>query len=55
MIKVIIANDNDILYDSLLNVALEKGLDIEVTNVSSDKLNSLIYQIKTEEKVIILD
>lgn len=55
MIKVIIANNNDILYNSLSNIVLEKGLDIEVTNVSLDKLNSLICRIKTEEKVIILD
>lgn len=55
MIKVIIANNNDILYNSLSNLALEKGLDIEIINVSPDKLNSLICRIKTEEKVIILD
>lgn len=53
-IKVIIAN-NDILYNSLSNMALENNLNIEITNVPIDKLNSFICRIKTKEKVIILD
>ena len=53
-IKVIIAN-NDILYNSLSNMALDKNLNIEIKNVPLDRLNSFICRIKTKEKVIILD
>lgn len=53
MIKVIIANNNDILYNSLSNMILQKGLNIEIKNISADKLSSLKF--KTKEKVIILD
>ena len=53
MIKVIIANNNDILYNSLSNMILQKGLNIDIENISTDKLSSLKF--KTKEKVIILD
>lgn len=53
MIKVIIANDNDILFNSLSNMILQKRLNIEIENISTDKLSSLKF--KTKEKVIILD
>lgn len=53
-VKVIIAN-NDILYNSLSNMALKNNLNIEIINVPTDKLNSFICQIKTRDKVIILD
>lgn len=55
MIKVIIANNNDILYNSLSNMVLQNGLNIEIINVPTNKLSSLICRIKTKEKVIILD
>ena len=45
MIKVIIANNNDILYNSLSNMALKNDLNIEITNVPMDRLNSFICQI----------
>ena len=53
MIKVIIANNNDILYNSLSNMILQKGLNIDIENISTDKLSSLKF--KTKEKVIIFD
>lgn len=55
MIKVIIANNNDILYNSLSNMVLQNGLNIEIENIATNKLSSLICKIKTKEKVIILD
>lgn len=55
MIKVILANDNDILYNSLSNVSLQNELNIEIIKVSKDKLLNLICQIKEKDKLIILD
>lgn len=54
-IKVIIANNNDILFNSLSNIALENELKIKIINVPVDKLSTLIYQIKPKENLIILD
>lgn len=54
-IKVIIANNNDILYNSLSEIALNNKEKIEILNVSTDKLNYLVCQIKATENLIILD
>ena len=54
-IKVIIANNNDILFNSLSNIALENESKIEIVNVPIDKLNNFIYQIKPRENLIVLD
>jgi len=54
-IKVIIANNNDILYNSLSNIALQHESKIEIINVAIDKLDELICQIKPREELIILD
>ena len=48
-IKVIIANNNDILFNSLSNIALQNESKIEIINVPVDKVNSLLYQIKSKE------
>lgn len=37
-IKVIIANNNDILFNSLSNIALQNESKIEIINVPIDKL-----------------
>ncbi len=55
-IKVIIANNNDILFNSLSNIALQENrTKIEIVNVPKDELNDLIYQIKPRENLIVLD
>ena len=54
-IKVIIANNNDILYNSLSSIALQHESKIEIINVAMDKLDDLICQIKPREELIILD
>jgi hypothetical protein len=54
-IKVIIANNNDILYNSLSNLVLQNELQIEITNVPTDKLNELTCHIKPKDNLIILD
>lgn len=53
-VKVVIAN-NDILYNSLSNITLQYALNIEIINVPTDRLSSLICQIKPKEHVLILD
>ncbi len=55
MIKVIIANNNDILYNSLSNITLQYKGKIELTNVPKDKLKNFICRIKPREQLIILD
>ena len=54
-IKIIIANNNDILFNNLSNIALENESKIEIINVPTDKLDNLIYQIKPRENLIVLD
>lgn len=54
-IKVIIANDSDILYNSLSNLCLQNESKIEIINVPTDKLNNLICHIKPKDNLIILD
>ena len=55
-IKVIIANNNDILFNSLSNIALQENrTKIEIVNVPKDELNHLIHQIKPRENLIVLD
>ena len=54
-IKVIIANNNDILFNSLSDIALQSEEKIEIITVTIDKLDSLICQIKAKENLIILD
>lgn len=56
MIKVIIANDNDIIfYNSLSNLLLQNELNIELIKVPQNKLDKLICKIKAKDNVIILD
>ena len=55
MIKVIIANNNDILYNSLSNITLKNKGKIEVINVPKDRLKNFICRIKPREQLIILD
>lgn len=55
MIKVIIANNNDILYNSLSKAVLQYEGKIEIINVPTDELKDLIYRIKPKENLIILD
>lgn len=55
MIKVIIANDNDILYNRLSNFSLQNELNIEIKNVAKNELKNIIHKIKTKDNVIILD
>lgn len=55
MIKVIIANNNDILYNSLSNLTLHYKGKIELLNVPKDKLKNFICRIKPREPLIILD
>lgn len=54
-IKVIIANNNDILYNSLSDIALQKTEKIEILNVPIDQLNDFVGQLKATENLIILD
>ena len=54
-IKAIIANNNDILFNSLSKFALQNESKIEIVNVPIDKVNSLIYQIKPRDNLIVLD
>lgn len=55
MIKVIIANDNDILYNNLSNFSLQNELNIEIKNVTKNELENIIHKIKAKDNVIILD
>ena len=56
MIKIIIANDNDIIfYNSLSNLLLQNGLNIELAKVPQNKLDKLICKFKAKDKLIILD
>lgn len=55
MIKVILTQNNDILYNSLSEIALNYERKIELINVLPDKLTKTICQLKTKENVIILD
>ena len=55
MIKVILTQNNDILYNSLSEIALKYEGKIELINVPTDKLTETICHIKTKENVIILD
>ena len=55
MIKVIIANNNDILYNRLSNITMQNESKIEIINVPTDKLQSFICRIKHFENLIVLD
>lgn len=56
MIKIIIANDNDIIfYNSLSNILLQNELNIELIKIPQRKLNKLICEIKPKDNLIILD
>ncbi len=54
-IKIIIANNNDILYYKLSNIALKTKEKIEIIYTSENDLESLIRHIKTKKNLIILD
>lgn len=54
-IKVIIANNNDILYRNLSNFVLQHESIVEIIKVPPSELNSLIYRLKTKNNLIILD
>lgn len=55
MIKIIIANNNDILYNSLSNIYLQNELNIEITEVAQCELEKLICKIEQKDTLIILD
>lgn len=55
MIKIIIAANNDILYDSLSNIALQNETKIELINVPMNQLSSLVYKMSKKQNLIILD
>ena len=55
MFKIIIANNNDIFYNSLSNILLQNELNIELMKVPPNKLGKLICKIKPKDNVIILD
>lgn len=55
MVKVIIANNNDILFNSLSNITLQYKGKIEIVDVPADKLENFICQIEPQENLIILD
>lgn len=54
-IKIIIANNSDILYNSLSNIALQIEEKIEVVYIPKNKLEALICDIKKKENLIVLD
>ena len=54
-IKVIIANNNDILYSNLSSYMLQYESIVEIIKVPEDKLNSLIYRFKPKDKLIVID
>ena len=54
-VKVIIANNNDILYSNLSNLVLQHESKIEIIKVPLDKLYSVIYRIKPKDNLIIID
>lgn len=56
MIKVIISNDNDIIfYNSLSNILLQNELNIELIKIAQNKLGKLICELKPKDTIIILD
>ena len=55
-IKVIIADDNDIIFNNLSNIVSQyKELKIELKHIPKDKLNTFINKIKSSENLIVLD
>lgn len=54
-IRIVIANDNDILFNSLSNLTLQYGSKMEVTNIPKDKIKNFICRIKPRDQLIILD
>lgn len=55
MIKVIITNNNDVLYKSLYNIFLQNELNIEIQKVPQSSLNKLLSTFKRKETIIILE
>lgn len=55
MVKVIITNNNDILFNSLSNINFQYKGKIEIVNVPTDKLENFICRIEPQENLIILD
>lgn len=55
MIKIIIANNNDILYNSLSQITLQYEGKVAVLNVTKDKLEKIICRIAPRESLIVLD
>lgn len=55
-IRIVIANDDDILFNSLSNIVSQyKESKIELENVPINKLNAFIDKIKLNENLIVLD
>lgn len=55
MVKIVIADGNDILYNSLSNISLQNELNFEIIEVPQYELEKIICKIKPKDNVIILD
>ena len=55
MIKVIITNNDIILYNSLCEIALDYKGKIEIINIPKNKIDTLIGKMKPNNNLIILD
>ena len=55
MIKIVIAEGNDILYNHLSNISLQNELNIEIINVPYYELEKIICKIRPKDNVIIID
>lgn len=54
-IKIIIANNNDILYNSLSNIVAQERSKIEIRKIPTDEVDSFIQRIRRKENLIVLD
>lgn len=54
-IKIIIANNNDILYNSLANIVAQDKSKIEIRKIPMNEAHSFIQSLKRNENIIVLD
>lgn len=54
-IKIIIANNNDILYNSLSNIVAQDSSKIEIRKIAPNEVDTFIQRIKRKENLIVLD